>query len=262
MAVDTKTLLQLRKITGAGINDCHEALEQSNNDIEKAIEFLRKKGTLKAAKKADRETKEGVIEIEISKDNKSGSIIAIHCESDFVAKNNDFIQFVKNLAHHALSGNVQEEFNGKKEGLILKIGENITLGASETLKGEYVEGYIHANKKVGVLVSFNEKIENELAHNVAIHIAAFNPSYTDKKNVPKEVIDKELEIYHEQLKNEKKPEAIIEKIAQGKLQKFFEENCLLLQPFVKDDKKTVREYLDGHSAGRKIEILSFIRYKI
>ncbi len=262
MAVDTKILLHLRKITGAGINDCQEALEQSNNDIDKAIDVLRKKGALKAAKKADRETKEGVIEIAISNDNKLGSMVSLLCESDFVAKNNDFIKFVKDLARFGLEGNIQQEFNSKKEALILKIGENITLGASEAIKSEYVEGYIHANKKVGVLVSFNGKVEKELAHDIAIHIAASNPIYIDKKDVPKEVIDKELEIYREQIKNEKKPAEIIEKIAQGKLQKFFEENCLLLQPFVKDDKKTVQNYIDEHSAGKKIEILSFTRFYI
>lgn len=262
MTVDTKTLLQLRKITGAGMNDCQEALELSNNDIDKAIDVLRKKGTLKAAKKADRETKEGIIAIEISKDNKAGSMVTVHCESDFVAKNTDFIEFVKNLAHSALTQDAQKEFNNKKESLILKIGENITLGSSKNVEGDYVEGYIHANKKVGVLVSFNGKVEKELAHDIAIHIAASNPSYTDKKDVPGEVIDKELEMYREQLNNEKKTSAIIEKILEGKLQKFFEENCLLLQPFVKDDKKTVKKYIEEHSAEKKIEVLSFTRFYI
>lgn len=261
MGIDTKILLQLRRITGAGMSDCQSALEESNNDIDKAIEILRKKGAVKAAKKADREAHEGVIEITRSSDKKTGSMVQIHCESDFVAKNNEFITFVKNLADHGLNDSAEQKFTSEKEQLILKIGENIIFGREERVRGDFVESYLHANKKVGCLVAFNKTIDEEVAHDIAMHIAATNPYYINKDEVPQEVIEKEKEIYKEQLKAEKKPENIVEKITQGKLQKFYVENCLNLQAFIKDDSMSVDNYLQS-KAGKDAKVTKFIRFNI
>lgn len=257
----TKNIIELRKITGAGVSDCLEALENSHGDIKKAITYLRKKGALKAEKKAERETREGIIETAISEDSTCGSIVRVHCESDFVSKNSEFIQFVKNIAKLGLEKNPEKEFLKLKDKIILKIGENIIFGKSGKLTGAYVSSYIHPNKKIGCLVSFNNIIDTETAHDIAMHIAAANPSSLSKNGVPKNIIERELEIYKVQLKKEKKPENLIDKIAVQKLEKFFKENCLLLQSFIKDETVTVEKYLEKKSGGN-VNISGFIRFSI
>lgn len=262
MSVEIKILLTLRKITGAGISDCQMALEEGDNDIDKAIEILRKKGTLKAAKKAERETKEGTIAQAFSGDKKTGVMVQINCESDFVAKNNEFIEYAKTIAEAGLMNNAQNEFERTKEGLVLKIGENITFGKSVKIEGKYVSGYMHPNRKIGVLTSFSHAPSPEVASDISMHIAASNPSYIRPQDVEKNIIDKEKEIYRHQLQNEKKPEDIIEKIISGKLQNFYKENCLLLQEFIKDEHITIEQYLKKGNAGIPLEVTRFIRFSM
>lgn len=264
MPIDTKTLLELRKITGAGINDCQMALKESNNDIDRAIEMLRKKGALKAAKKAERATKEGVIGIGISNDRTTGVMVQLNCETDFVARNDEFISYADNLVKKAFEGkDIQRKFENCKKDIVLKIGENITLENFKKIQGKYIESYLHSNKKVGVLVEFNRIVDKDLAHNIAMHIAAANPSYIKPEDVPSDILEKEKEIYRDQIKNEKKPEAIAEKIILGKLQKFYEEVCLYSQKFVKDDSMSVKKYIDWQSRGKEpVEVISFMRLKV
>jgi len=235
-----------------------KALEEAGGDIEKALEVLRKSGVLKAAKKSDRETSEGLVDIKISEDHKKGSIIQINCETDFVAKNENFINFVSNLSEKNLeSGDAENGFNSGKEQMVLKIGENLTFSQAEVIEDAYVSGYLHSNKKVGALVAFSAELDEEIAHDIAMHITAANPTYLKPEDVPADVLEKEKEIYREQLKAENKPEEIIEKILQGKLSKFYEENCLLKQAFVKDDKKKVGDLLP-----EGIEVTKFVRYSL
>ncbi|NQU77904.1 elongation factor Ts [Candidatus Falkowbacteria bacterium] len=249
---------ELREQTGAGMMEVKKALEEAGNDKEKATEVLKKSGALKAQKKSDRATSEGLVDIKISPDHKKASIIQINCETDFVAKNEIFINLVSELSSKNLETNDAEtEFNSRKEDLVLKIGENLTFGRAEVLEAEYISGYLHSNKKVGSLISFSAQIEEELAHDIAMHITALNPGYLKPEDVPVDILEKEKEVYREQLKNQGKPEEIIEKILQGKLAKFYEENCLLNQPFVKDDKKKVKELLP-----KGVEIVKFVRYSL
>lgn len=249
---------KLRQQTGAGMLEVKNALEEAGDDQEKAIELLKKSGALKAAKKADRQTQEGLINIKVSDNRKKASIIQINCETDFVAKNETFINFVTELSDKNFETNDAEtEFNSKKQGLILKIGENLTFGNAEILEGEYVSGYLHTNKKVGALVAFSKELPEELAHDIAMHITASNPSYLKSEDVPAEVLEKEKEIYSSQLKKENKPEDIIEKIMPGKLAKFYEQVCLLKQPFIKDDKKKVEDLLP-----EGVKIVKFVRYSL
>ncbi|NQU77816.1 translation elongation factor Ts [Candidatus Falkowbacteria bacterium] len=175
---------QLRSQTGAGMMEVKKALGESGDDIGKAVEILRKSGAAKAAKKADRATSEGLIDIKISSDNKKASIIQINCETDFVAKNDTFINFVSDLSGKNLeSGTAETEFNSRKEDLVLKIGENLTFGNAEFIESDYVAGYLHSNKKVGAIVAFSKEVPEELAHDIAMHVTAANPSSTLLKPV-------------------------------------------------------------------------------
>lgn len=255
--IDVKTISQLRSQTGAGMMECQQALTESNGDITQAVEILRKKGAIKAAKKAERATKEGTIAINVSSDHKKATLVAVNCETDFVAKNSDFSSFVDELA---TKEDAQAEFNSHKEELVLKIGENLTFGTAETLSAEYVTGYLHANKKAASLVAFNKAMPEELAYDIAMHIVAANPLYLKPEDVLEADLSKEKEVYGEQLKNEGKPEAVWEKIITGKLNKFYEETCLLNQRFIKDEDKTISQLLK--EAGEGIEIIKFVRYQI
>lgn len=246
---------KLRELTGAGMMECKNSLDESGGDIDKAIEVLRKKGALKAAKKAQREAKEGSVDIAISSDHKNGSIVQVNCETDFVARNPGFVSFVKELAEAGLRNGAREEFEKKKDDLVLKLGENITFGNAEVLTGGYVAGYLHSNKKVASLVVFNKEVNEEIAHEVAMQIVAASPVYIKCEDVPAEVLEHEKEIYREQLKNEGKPENMIEKILFGKLAKFYEEVCLLKQPFIKEEKKRVEQLLPEGA-----EVTKFVRF--
>lgn len=246
---------ELRHRTGAGMMDCRKALIESNGDFEKAIDYLRKKGQKVAAKRSDRETKEGVVVTEVSDDQTKGVVLCLSCETDFVARNEEFSGFAKAVVKLSLDKDVssledlqREKVNGeivseKINDLVGKIGEKITLSRFETVKSGYVVSYVHGNYRMGVLVGFSKPVEESAARDIAMQIAAMNPIAVDEKGVPADMIAREKEIAIEQVKAEGKPAAMAEKIATGKVNKFFKEQTLLAQPFVKDNKISVAAYL-------------------
>ncbi|MFA5047612.1 MAG: translation elongation factor Ts [Patescibacteria group bacterium] len=245
MNIDLQTISQLRDKTGAGIGDCKKALEESGGDIDLAIENLRKRGEIKAAKKSDRATKEGVIALASEGDKLA--VVALACETDFVSRTDEFGQTVSDFATHLLANNSLDEFKSwaekiMKDELVMKIGENLQLGGYGVFTGSPMGTYLHSNKKVAgvVVLSGGSK---DLADDIALHLAAMSPKYLNPQEVPTDVLDKEKEIYREQLKSENKPEAIWDKIIDGKLNKFYEDNCLLNQVFVKDDTKKIKDLL-------------------
>lgn len=275
MAISAKEVNELRKATGAGMMDCKKALEETGGDFEAAIDYLRKKGQKVAAKRADREANEGVVIALTSDDNTKGYVLHVTSETDFVAKNDDFIKFATAITEAAktadaktaeevltlpLDGSTVQE---KLQEMVGKIGEKIELGRYERIEGEMVVPYIHAGYKIGVLVSFNQSGNGQLSdvgRDIAMQIAAMNPVGVDESDVPEDIQQKELELGREQALAEGKPEQIVDKIAQGKLQKFFKENTLLNQPFVKDTNKKVSDVLketDGN-----LKVLRFSRVSL
>ena len=261
MGTDIKVVSQLREQTGAGIGDCKSALEEANGDTDKAIEILRKKGAIKAVKKSDRTTSEGVIAI-AKQDNKV-AIVGLACETDFVARTDDFVNTVDEFAKKLLTVS-GDEFKTWAEGkikneLIVKIGENIQLVSSEIIEGEVIGTYLHSNKKIVAAVVLSGGTE-QLATDLSMQVAAMSPQYLKPEDVPSEVIDKEKEIYQDQLKTEGKPEEVWEKIIPGKINKFYKEVCLLKQVFIKDDKKSVEEFVKEQ--GEDIEVVKFARHQI
>ena len=263
-AISAQDVNKLRQMTGAGMMDCKKALTEADGDFEKAIEILRKKGQKVSASRSDRDAKEGSVFIKVSDDKKEAVLIALNCETDFVAKNEEFQSLGKLIADTAFShkpadketlltlnaGNLS--LNDKIVELVGKIGEKIEVSEYIHMKGETVVPYIHAGSKLGVLVSLkgiNGKDVTEAGKDVGMQIAAMNPVAVDEKSVDRSIIDKELEIAKAQILAEGKPENMVEKIAQGKLNKFFKESTLLHQAFVKDSSKTVAQYLDGITKG-------------
>lgn len=255
---------KLRSMTGAGMMDCKKALTEANGDFEKAIEILRKKGQKVSASRSDKDAKEGSVFVKTSDDKKEAVLIALNCETDFVAKNEEFQSLGKLVAETAfnkkpatkealLAENVGGlTLNDKITELVGKIGEKIEVKEYVRMTGEAVVPYIHAGSKLGVLVSLkgvNGKDVTDAGKDVGMQIAAMNPVAVDEKSVDKSVIEKELEIAKAQIIAEGKPENMVEKIAQGKLNKFFKESTLVHQAFVKDSSKTVAQYLDSVSKG-------------
>jgi len=250
---------KLRQQTGAGMMDCKKALTEANGDFEAAIDYLRKKGAKVAASRQDRESNEGVVISKTTADGKRGVIVEVNCETDFVAKNADFIAFANSIADLAIEKNVSSteeliglDLNGVKVSDALldqtgKIGEKISVSKFETVTGEKVIAYIHGNYRLGVLVALSADAANanEAGKDVAMQIAAMNPVALDKDGVDSAVIERELEIAKEQIRAEGKPEEMIEKIAAGKLNKFYKDSTLLNQEFVKDSSKTVAQFLNG-----------------
>ena len=259
MKITAQQVNELRKITGAGMMDCKKALVETDGDQEKAIDYLRKKGQKVAAKRADREASEGVVLAKVSDDKKFVAAVMINCETDFVAKNQDFIDYVQSVIDLAVENrakNIDELKTLKlgdrtvEESVVDKtgvIGEKIQLGKYEVVEAESVYAYIHPGNRIAAIAGFNKAGEElaEAGHDVVMQIAAMAPVAVDKDNVPEEIIQRELEIGKDQARQEGKPEAMIEKIAMGKLNKFFKENTLLNQAFIKDSKKSVQQYLQG-----------------
>lgn len=251
---------KLRQQTGAGMMDCRKALVESDGDFEQAVDYLRKKGQKVAALRSDRETKEGVIIAKTTADNKSGVIVGLGCETDFVAKNEDFVKFAQSIVDLALSTGAKtiEELGAasldgatvadKVNDQVAKIGEKITLSKFERIDAASVTAYIHGNYRMGVLVGFSKPASEEVGKDVAMQIAAMNPIAVDADSVPADVIAREKDIAVEQVKAEGKPAEMAEKIAMGKVNKFFKESTLLAQAFVKDNNKSVAEYLKSVSA--------------
>ena len=253
-AADVK---KLREMTGAGMMDCKKALTEAGGDFDKAVEVLRKKGQKVSAKRADREANEGVVTAQVSDDKKKGVIVKLSCETDFVAKGDDFVKFAEDVAALALSHfpATHEELMGldmnglpvsdRVTELVGKINEKIELAAYERMEAEQVAPYIHMGNKAAVLVGLNKASEEayNAGRDVAMQVAAMKPVALDKDGVDQSIIDKEIEIGKEQARQEGKPEQIIEKIAMGKLNKFFKESTLLNQQFVKDSSHSVSSYL-------------------
>src|SRR3989344_1411246 len=261
MTIDLKIITQLRNQTGAGIADCQSALEEANSDLDKAIEILRKKGEIKAAKKADRTTHEGVVAI--AKNKTKTAVIVLTCETDFVSRNENFISAASEYANKLLAmgeagfENWAEE-NIKKD-LVLKIGENINLDDFGLLEGETLGFYLHSNKKIAAvvyLVSGNE----ELANVLAMQIVAMSPKCLRPEDLPVAELAKEKKIYRAQMKDENKPVEIREKIIMGKLNKYYEEVCLLNQQFIKDDTKKIADLLK--EAGEDVVIKEFRKFSV
>ena len=264
MAITAQDVNKLRQMTGAGMMDCKKALTEAEGDFDKAVELLRKKGQKVSASRADRETSEGVVFAKTVNDDKKGILIAFTCETDFVAKNEDFIKLGEEIIEVAAKENPSsiEALKALKSGNLTiaekitettgKIGEKLEISSYEILEGEKVVPYIHLNSKLGVLVALNNTNGtdvSEAGRDVAMQIAAMNPVAVDKDGVDADIIEKEIEIGKEQARQEGKPEQIIDKIAQGKLQKFFKENTLLNQAFVKDNSVSIQQYLDGINKG-------------
>ena len=248
----------LRKITGAGMMDCKKALIESEGDVEKAIDILRKKGQKIAAKRADKSASEGVVLAGINKEANFAAIVMLNCETDFVAKNQDFIDFtnsvlalalgktpktIEDLLALELDGRTVEEHVSEQMG---KIGESIKLGTYEIIEAPRVFSYIHPGNRLATILGLSlaegDNVE-KAGHELAMQVAAMSPIAVDKDDVPQAVIDKELEIGMEQARQEGKPEAMLEKIAMGKVSKFIKESTLLNQDFIRDTKKTVRQYV-------------------
>ena len=254
---------KLRQQTGAGMMDCRKALVESNGDFEAAIDYLRKKGQKVAALRGDREAKEGVVIAKTTSDNKTGFIINVSCETDFVSKNAEYIVFAQSIMDAAIANNVSsvEELSAVKIGndtiadklneQVAKIGERISVSKFEKVEAPYVAAYIHGSYRMGVLVGLS-KANEEAGKDVAMQIAAMNPIAIDQSSVPSATIERERSIAIEQVKAEGKPAEMAEKIAVGKINKFFKESTLLAQSFVKDGNKSVGDYLKSVDADLKV----------
>jgi elongation factor Ts len=267
MSISAADVNQLRKMTGAGMMDCKKALQETNGDFEAAIDFLRKKGQKISANRADREAAEGAVIAKTSTDNTVGVVIELNCETDFVAKNDEFVALANEVASIALANkpadlealkslNIGDVTIGERLlSEMGKIGEKIEVSNYEILEGPSVVAYIHAGNRIGVLVVMNQSASNAITDagkDAAMQVAAMFPVAVDKDDVDSSIIERELEIGKEQARAEGKPEEMLEKIAQGKLNKFFKESTLLNQDFVKDSSKTVGKMLDDTSKGLKI----------
>jgi elongation factor Ts len=250
---------KLRLQTGAGMMDCKKALTESNGDFEAAIDYLRKKGAKVAASRSDRDSLEGAVIAKTTADSKRGVVIELNCETDFVAKNAEFVQFANEIAELAVANNpanLEALLALSLNGVVLsdiildktgKIGEKIGVSKYEILEANKVVAYIHAGNRLGVLVGLNSDANgkaDEAGKDVAMQIAAMNPVALDKGDVDANTINRELEIAKEQIRAEGKPEEMVEKIAQGKLNKFYKDSTLLNQEFVKDSSKSVAQMLN------------------
>ncbi len=265
---------KLRQQTGAGMMDCKKALTEANGDFEAAIDNLRKKGAKVAASRQDRESNEGVVIAKTTADGKRGVIVEFNCETDFVAKNADFVAFANSIADLAIEKNPSSleeltnlELNGEKlaDTIISKtgtIGEKVGVSKFETVTGEKVIAYIHGNYRLGVLVSLSTNPSNadEVGKDVAMQIAAMNPVAIDKGDVDSKTIERELEIAKDVIRAEGKAEEMVEKIAAGKLNKFYKDSTLLNQEFVKDSSKTVVQFLNDVEKG--LTVTAFKRVQL
>jgi elongation factor Ts len=264
---------KLRQMTGAGMMDCKKALTETNGDFDAAVDFLRKKGAKVSAARADRDAKEGAIIAKTSADNKLGIIIQLSCETDFVAKNEDFVKFANSIADLALANKPANadalkalDLGGQplSERLmeqVGKIGEKIDVVKYEIVEATNVVAYIHGANRLGVLVAMNNAPSEAnlvAGRDAAMQVAALNPAAVDKDGVDSTVIERELEIAKDQVRAEGKPENMIEKIAQGKLAKFYKENTLLNQEFVKDGSLTVAQMLDKAEKGLTVTLFKRI----
>ena len=278
MAITAAQVNELRQKTGAGMMDCKKALTEANGDFEKAIEILRKKGAAVASKRAEKSANEGLIVTKVSDDKKTGIIVEVNCETDFVAKSEDFVNFANDVMQTIDSmkpADVNEmlekndNIKNRLTDVMGKVGEKIEISRfaiEEAPKGMLID-YVHLGSKLGVLVKF-DNVDNdgfdELGKDIAMQVAAMKPICVYREEVPKDVIEKEMDIYKELSRKEGKPEQILEKIALGRLNKFYEENCLTEQAFIKDNSKSVgnllKEFNTKHNS--QIKIVLFRRFHL
>ncbi|HVO74352.1 MAG TPA: translation elongation factor Ts [Ignavibacteriaceae bacterium] len=279
MEITASLVNELRKKTGAGMMDCKKALTEAGGDIEKAIELLRKKGASVAAKRAEKTANEGLILTKIIDNNKTGIIVEVNCETDFVAKSADFVEFANEVLNtiaekkpKTVSELLQSDsLNNKLNDILGKIGEKIEISrfALDSLENGCIMGYVHPGAKLGVLVKFqnvNNSAEGlaSIGKDIAMQVAAMKPICVYREEVPKDLVEKEIEIYKEVARKEGKPEQILEKIASGKLNKFYQENCLFEQEFIKDNSKTVGDLIKEFNQNNKtsVKIQGFRRYHL
>jgi len=276
MAITNEMIKKLRESTGAGMMDCKRALEQSGGSMEAAVEYLRKKGAAVAQKRSDRAAKEGVIVTRVSPDGKTGVIVEVNCETDFVGRSDAFTAFAGAVAEAIAAhrpGTLDELRALKTPGgksvadlmndLLAKVGEKIEVRRFSVMESKdgMIYSYTHLGSKIGVLVECADiPPGTAVGRDVAMQIAAMNPSTVGREEVAKEIVERELDIYRTQAKNEGKPPQIVDRIANGRLEKFYQEICLLEQIFVKDGGKTVREYLA--EAGKTAAVRRFHRYHL
>jgi elongation factor Ts len=271
--ISSADVAKLRRVTLAGMMDCKKALEEADGNFDKAIEIIRKKGQAVANKRSDREATEGVVLSKVSQNGKTGALIVLNSETDFVAKNSDFLALANKILDIALEKgpeNLDElkslSLEGGKIGekvieYIGIIGEKLDLSCFEKIEAEHVQAYIHPGNRLSTLVGFSKAgADVQLYKDVAMQVAAMNPVAVDKDNVPQNIINQELEIGREQAKRDGKAEEMLDKIAQGKLTKFYKESTLLNQDFVKDNKMTVKQYLQ--SAAKDLTVTDFKRFSL
>lgn len=259
---------KLREMTGAGMVDCQKALAEAGNDIDTAVEILRKKGITKAAKRGDRETNEGVIKLMLSDDASEGYMLELNSETDFVSRNEKFQEMadlILTVIKDSKPNNLDELLALTINDLSVKetldnlsgtIGEKMVVKNFAIVRAQTVAAYSHLGGKIGVLVGLDKSDKQDLAYDVAMHIAAASPRYLYPSEVKAEDLEKEKEIYKEQLLKEGKPEAMIDKIVEGKMAKYYSEVCLLEQEYIKDDKKKVKDVLAD------VKVLEFVRFTL
>lgn len=279
--ITAQQVKELRDKTGAGMADCKKALEEANGDMGAAIDELRKRGAASAEKRADRDTNEGVVATKVSENGQKASIAQVTCETDFVARNEEFVTFVDTIASVVFdkSPSTKEELlaasvDGNKvedryNEILAKFSEKIDVSKFDNLETTgYLVDYIHGGNKLGVIVEVSSsKINAEsraLVRDIAMQVAAMNPSFLDRSTVTQEILDKEKELYKQQAQEEGKPADIAERVAEGRINKFFKENCLVEQQYVKDGNMTITDVLKqiSEKAGEDVKINQFIRYSI
>lgn len=271
--ISSADVARLRRMTLAGMMDCKKALEESNGDFEKAVEIIRKKGQAVASKRADRDATEGVVLAKTSADSTMGALIVLNSETDFVAKNEDFIALAGKILDLAIAKKPADlealkalplensTAGGKVTEYMGIIGEKLELAYFEKIEAAYVQAYIHPGNKLASLAGFTKAgLDAQAYKDVVMQIAAMNPVAIDKDDVPAKVIEQELEIGREQAKREGKPEEMLDRIAQGKVAKFYKESTLLNQEYIKDNKMTIRQYLE--SVDKQLKVTAFKRYNL
>jgi elongation factor Ts len=283
MQITSELIKTLRDKTGAGMMDCKRALEESKGDLDAAIEYLRKKGAAISQKRAGREAKEGIIVTRVASDGETGVMVEVNCETDFVGRSDDFTAFSNAVAETIAThqpATVQELLDlptagGKKvselmNDLLAKVGEKIDVRRFRILRSPdgHLSSYTHVGSKIGVVVDVLGLQPNSpgvsIGRDLAMQVAAMNPLVVAREQISSDTVSRELEIYRTQAKNEGKPEAIHDRIAQGKLEKFYQEVCLLEQTYIKDPGKTIKEYLleAGKAAGQPVSVRSFVRFHL
>jgi len=273
MEISAADVMKLRKATGAGMMDCKTALADAEGDFNRAIDIIREKGKLVASKRADREATEGVVLAKVNASKTTGALVVLNCETDFVAKNDNFVAFAERILDAAIANNAADldavkalVIDGRTvENHVIEqtgvIGEKLDLPFYKKLDAETVVAYIHPGNKLSTLVGFNmANVDAQVTKDVAMQVAAMNPVAVDKGDVPAEVVAKELEIAKEKFRQEGKPEAMLDKISLGALEKFYKESTLLNQAFIKENKQTVADFLKSQDKG--LTVTAFCRFNL